>query len=136
MNFVGLIDDAMLGGGLSCFKGCRATLIRRKRLVSERGSRHLIAVCVAYPAAMLWSTAYLESRLPSPLPTKDGGNLYAVKDVRAYVLGLAHSRSEHLYWQRAHQLLFDQADVVTLRRQVELALFCDGQLDLEAMDTA
>ena len=28
---------------------------------------------------MLWSTAYLESRLPSPLPTKDGGNLYAVK---------------------------------------------------------
>jgi len=40
---------------------------------------------------MLWSTAYLESRLPSPLPTKDGGNLYAVKDVRAYVLGLAHA---------------------------------------------
>jgi hypothetical protein len=75
---------------------------------------------------MLWSTAYLESRLPSPLPTKDGGNLYAVKDVRAYVLGLAHSRSGHLYWQRAHQLLLDQADVVTLRRQVELALFCDG----------
>ena len=82
---------------------------------------------------MLWSTAYLESRLPSPLPTKDGGNLYAVKDVRAYVLGLA---PEHLYWQRAHQLLLDQADVVTLRRQVELALFCDAQLDLEAMDTA
>ena len=79
---------------------------------------------------MLWSPAYLESRLPSPLPTKDGGALYAVKDVRAYVLGLAHSRSEHLYWQRAHQLLLDQADVVTLRRQVELALFCDAQLDL------
>ena len=79
---------------------------------------------------------YVESRLPSPLPTKDGGNLYAVKDVRAYVLGLAHSRSGHLYWQRAHQLLLDQADVVTLRRQVELALFCDAQLDLETMDTA
>ena len=85
---------------------------------------------------MLWSPAYLERRLPSPLPTKDGGNLYTVKDVRAYVLGLAHGRSEHLYWQRAHQLLLDQADVVTLRRQVELALFCDAQLDLEAMDTA
>ena len=84
---------------------------------------------------MLWSTAYLESRLPSPLRTKDGGNRYAVKDVRAYVLGLAHSRSGHLYWQRAHQLLLDQADVVTLRRQVELALFCDAQLDLEAMHT-
>jgi hypothetical protein len=99
------------------------------------GGRHLIAVCVAYPGAMLWSTAYLESRLPRPLPTKDGGTLYAVKDVRAYVLGLPNSRSEHLYWQRAHQLLLDQTDVVTLRRQVELALFCDAQLDLEAMDT-
>jgi hypothetical protein len=65
---------------------------------------------------MLLSPAHLESRLPSPLPTKDGGTLYAAKDIRAYVLGLAHSRSEHLYWQRAHQI----------------ALFCDAQLDLEA----
>ena len=121
--------------GLSCRSRPPRNADRRKQLVSERG-RHLIAVCVAYQAAMLWSPAYLESRLPSPLPTKDGGTLYAVKDVRAYVLGLAHSRSEHLYWQRAHQLLLDQADVVTLRRQVELALFCDAQLDLEAMDTA
>src|SRR5215510_3403498 len=68
---------------------------------------------------MLWSATYLESRLPRPLPTKDGGTLYAVKDVRAYVLGLPDSRSEHLYWQRAHQLLLDQTDVVTLRRQIE-----------------
>jgi len=83
---------------------------------------------------MLWSPAYLESRLPRPLPTKDSGILYAVKDVRAYVLGLPHSRSNHLYWHRTHQLLSDQADVVTLRRQVELALFCDDQLDLEAID--
>ena len=85
---------------------------------------------------MLWSHTYLESCLPSPLPTKDGGTLYAVKDVRAYVLGLPRSRSEHLYWQRAHQFLLDQADVVTLRRQVELALFCDAQLDLAAIDMA
>jgi hypothetical protein len=73
---------------------------------------------------MLWSPAYLESPLPRPLPTKDGGILSAVKDIRVYVLGLPDSRSEHhLYWQRAHQLLLDQADVVTLRRQVELAWF-------------
>jgi hypothetical protein len=127
LNFVGLIDNTR------CSRPPR-NADRRKRLVSERG-RHLIAVCVAYPAAMLWPPAYLESRLPSPLPTKDGGTLYAVKDVRAYVLSLAHSRSEHRYWQRAHQLLLDQADVVTLRRQVELALFCDAQLDLRPMDT-
>ena len=138
MNFVGLMTmqgHARAWRGLSCRSRLPRNADRRKRLVNERG-RHLIAVSVAYPAAMLWSTAYLESRLPSPLPTKDGGTLHAVKDVRAYVLGLAHSRSEHLYWQRAHQLLLDQADVVTLRRQVELALFCDAQLDLEAMDTA
>ena len=85
---------------------------------------------------MLWSPSYLESRLPRPLPTKDGGTLHAVKDIRAYVLGLPDSRSEHLYWQRAHQLLQEQADVVTLRRQIELALFCDAQLDLAAMDAA
>ena len=97
--------------------------------------RHLIAVSLTYPGAMLWSPAYLESRLPRPLPTKDSGILYAVKDVRAYVLGLPHSRSDHLYWQRVHQLLRDQADVVTLRRQLELALFRDAQLDLEVMDT-
>jgi hypothetical protein len=85
---------------------------------------------------MLWSPTYLESRLPRPLPTKDAGILYVVKDVRAYVLGLPDSRSEHLYWQRAYQLLLDQADVVTLCRQIELALFCDAQLDLAAMDAA
>ena len=77
--------------------------------LSERG-RHLIAVCIAYPGAMLWSPAYLETRLPRPLLTKDSGTLYAVNDVGAYVLSLLHSRSEHLYWQRAHQLLHDQAD--------------------------
>ena len=121
--------------GLSCRSRLPRNADSAQTACERAGPRHLIAVCGAYPAAMLWSTAYLESRLPSPLPTKDGGNLYAVKDVRAYVLGLAHSRSEHLYWQRAHQLLL-QADVVTPRRQVELALFCDAQLDLEAMDTA
>jgi hypothetical protein len=85
---------------------------------------------------MLWSPTYLESRLPRPLPTKDGGTLYAVKDVRAYVLGLPDSRSEHLYWQRARHLLQNQADVVTLRRQIELALFCDAQLELATDDTS
>ena len=34
------------------------------------------------------------------------------------------------------QLLLDQGDVDALSRQVELALFCDAQLDIEAMDTA
>jgi hypothetical protein len=98
LNFVDPIDDARscacLAESALPFKA-RRNADRRKWLVSKRG-RHLIAFCVAYPAATLWSPAYLESHLPSPLPTKDGGTLYAVKDVRAYVLSLAHSRSEHL----------------------------------------
>jgi hypothetical protein len=85
---------------------------------------------------MLWSPVYLKRRLPRPLPTKDGGILYTVKDVRTYVLRLPESRSERRYWQRVCQLLWDQADVVALSPQVELALFCDAQLDMEAMDTA
>jgi hypothetical protein len=60
---------------------------------------------------------YLKRRLPRPLPTKDGGILYTIKDVRSYVLALPGARSERRYWQRACQLLRDQADVVTLRRK-------------------
>ena len=85
---------------------------------------------------MLWSPVYLKRRLSRPLPTKNGGILSTVKDVRTYVLALPDSRSERRYWQRACQLLLDQADVEALSQQVELALFCDAQLDLEAMDTA
>jgi hypothetical protein len=85
---------------------------------------------------MLWSPVYLKRRLPRPLPTKDGGILYTVKDVRTYVLRLSESRADRRYWQRACELLLEQADVVALRPQVELALFCDAQLDIEAMDAA
>jgi hypothetical protein len=60
---------------------------------------------------MLWSPVYLKRRLSRPLPTKNGGILSTVKDVRTYVLALPDSRSERRYWQRACQLLLDQADV-------------------------
>jgi hypothetical protein len=86
---------------------------------------------------MLWSPAYLESgACPARFRPRTAAPCTRVKDVKAYVLSLPHCRSEHLYWQRAHRLLLDQADVVTLRGQVELALFCDAQLDIAAMDTA
>ena len=38
---------------------------------------------------MLWSPVYLKRRLSRPLPTKNGGILSTVKDVRTYVLALA-----------------------------------------------
>jgi hypothetical protein len=83
---------------------------------------------------MLWSPVYLKRRLSRPLPIKDGGILYTAKDVRAYVLALPDARSKRHYWQCASQLLLDQGDVDALSRQVEL--FCDAQLDIEAVDTA
>jgi hypothetical protein len=85
---------------------------------------------------MLWSPVYLKRRLPRPLPTKDGGILYTVADVRSYTLRLPESRSNRRYWQRACHLLLDQADVAALGPQVELALFCDAQLDIEMIHTA
>jgi hypothetical protein len=77
---------------------------------------------------MLWSPVYLKRRLPRPLPTKDGGILYTVADVRSYTLRLPG--------QRACHLLLGQADVAALGPQVELALFCDAQLDIEMIHTA
>jgi hypothetical protein len=49
---------AWLAGAELAFKAPRKA-DRRAQLVNDRG-RHLIAVCVAYPGGMLWSSAYLD----------------------------------------------------------------------------
>ena len=66
---------------------------------------------------MLWSPVYLKRRLSRPLPTKNGGILSTVKDVRTYVLALPDSPDPSAYWQRACQLLLDQADVEALSQR-------------------
>jgi hypothetical protein len=69
-------------------------------------------------------------KLARPLPTKDGGTLRTVLDVRAYMLALPKGRETNARWQHAVALLLEQADMEAFSRQVELALFYDAKLDL------
>ena len=47
------------------------------------------------------SSAYLRTKLARPLPTKDGGTLRTVLDVRAYMLRLPKDRELRAQWQHA-----------------------------------
>jgi hypothetical protein len=77
--------------------------------------------------------AYLSRKLTRPLPTKDGGTLRTVLDARAYMLGLSKDRERRHHWQRACDLLLAEADVDAFSKQVDLALFMDGKLDLSKL---
>jgi hypothetical protein len=79
---------------------------------------------------MLRPAAYLSKKLTGPLRTKDGSTLRTVLDARIYMLALSEARQLRAQWQRAAELLLEGADVTTLNKQVELALFFDGKLDL------
>jgi hypothetical protein len=79
---------------------------------------------------MLRPAAYLSKKLTRPLRTKDGSTLRTVLDARIYMLALSEARQLRAQWQRAAELLLEGADVTTLNKQVELALFFDGKLDL------
>jgi hypothetical protein len=81
-----------------------------------------------YPAML--RPAYLSQKLDRPLPTKDGGTLRTVAEARAYMLGLSKARELRSQWQRAAELLLEEAHVAGLSRQIELALFYDAKLDL------
>jgi hypothetical protein len=74
--------------------------------------------------------AYLSKKLTRPLPTKDGGTLRTVAEVRTYMLGLPKDRELRAQWQRAAELLLGEADVGAFSRQIELALFYDAKLDV------
>ena len=81
---------------------------------------------------MMPSREYLAKPLtPYPLPTKDGGVLRTIGDVRAYMLALPKTRDLRTHWQQASRLFLDEAGVATLTRQVQVALFLDGRLDAE-----
>jgi hypothetical protein len=66
--------------------------------------------------------AYLSRKSTRPLPTKDGGTLRTVLDVRNYMLGLSKDRGRQLQWQRVCELLLAEADADAFSKQVELAL--------------
>jgi hypothetical protein len=68
------------------------------------------------------------------VPTKDGSTLHTILDVRAYyMLRPTKDRELRTQWQHAVALLLAQADADIFSRQVELALFFDGRLDLELL---
>jgi hypothetical protein len=62
--------------------------------------------------------------------TLDGRTLRTVLDARNYILALSEARQLRAQWQRACEMLFEDADVAALSKQVELALFHDAKLVL------
>ena len=80
---------------------------------------------------MMPSREYLAKQLaPYPLPTKDGGVLRTIGDVRAYMLALPKNRQLRAHWQHASRLFLEEANVAAVTRQVHLALSMDGKLDI------
>jgi hypothetical protein len=85
--------------------------------------------------SLVFSPDYLAEPLtPDPLPTKDGGVLRTIGDVRAYMLALSEERQWLDHWKSAYRLLVHGAGAVPLTLQVYVALSKDSQLDLEAFD--
>jgi hypothetical protein len=79
---------------------------------------------------MLLRPEYLPQKLDQPLPTKDGGTLRTVRDACDYMTGMGKKRELRDHWQRACKLILAKADVMTVSRALELALFMDAKLDV------
>ena len=60
--------------------------------------------------------------------------LYTVRDARAYLLALPPYRERRNHWQRAGQLIQEEADVEAVSQQFHRALFMDGKLDVKAFE--
>ena len=76
--------------------------------------------------------AYLSKKLDQPLPTKDGGTLRTIRDGCDYMTGMDKKRELRDHWQRVCRLILAKAHVVAVSRALELALFMDAKLDVEA----
>ena len=86
---------------------------------------------------MMLPPEYLAKQLtPYPLPTKDGGVLRTIGDARAYMVALPKTRWVRSHWQRACQLILEEAGAAAVSKQVHLALFTDGKLDAGAFEQA
>ena len=84
---------------------------------------------------MMPSREYLAKQLePYPLPTTDGGVLRTIGDARAYMVALPKTRWLRNHWQRAGQLILEEAGAAAVNKQVHLALFTDGKLDVGAFE--
>jgi hypothetical protein len=89
------------------------------------------------PRRLPTSDEYRAQRLtPYPLPTKDSGLLRTVGDARTYLLTLPKARKLRVHWQLTSRLLSQEAGASALTRQVHLALFMDGKLDVAPHHTS
>jgi hypothetical protein len=92
-------------------------------------------VAVVENNGMMPAREYLAKQLtPYPLPTKDGGVLRTIGDVRAYMLALPKTRWLRGHWQGARQLILAEAGAAAVSKQVHIALFKDGKLDVGAFE--
>jgi hypothetical protein len=86
-----------------------------------------------YLYTMLLRPEYLSQNLDRPLPTKDGGTLRTIRDACDYMTGMEKKRELRSHWQRACKLILAKADVLTVSRALELALFMDAKLDVSKL---
>jgi hypothetical protein len=77
------------------------------------------------------TSGYFSQSLRRQLPSKDVGILRSISDAAGYMMALSKDR-QRAHWQRAARLILDEAHPDDLSRHVELALFCDRQLDLRS----
>jgi hypothetical protein len=84
---------------------------------------------------MLLRPEYLSQNLDRPLPTKDGGTLRTIRAACDYMTSMGKSRELRPHWQRACKLILAKADMMTVSRALELALFMDAKLDVSNVST-
>jgi hypothetical protein len=81
-------------------------------LAAARCVSHCVSIRLQQGRALSLHGRVVVARLSQTPPVSPAPDqVSTVKDVRTYVLALSESRSERRYWQRACQLLLDQADV-------------------------
>ena len=56
--------------------------------------------------------------------------LRTIRDACDYMTGMGKQRELRSHWQRACKLILAKADVMTVSRALELALFYDAKLDV------
>ena len=72
--------------------------------------------------------------LTQPLPTKDGGVLRTIGEAVAYMASPPEEETRSL-WQLAADAILKQAPVAEVVHRIDLALFYDAKLDLNAWQT-
>ena len=63
-------------------------------------------------------------------PAKDGGTLRTIREACDYMTSIGKQRELRPQWRQACKLILAKADVMTVSRALELALFMDAKLEV------